>query len=184
MRLVLFVLFIAFPMLEIALLVKLGSALGFWPSIGIIVATGILGSTVLRHQGFAVVRRSQEAIAAGKAPIEPVFDGMFLFAAGLLLITPGFLSDVIGLLLLIPPLRRTIARGLLRKFMQNGTVTGAVFESSREARGPRTAHTNPERSGPPRRPGARSGGPAPVIEGEFERVDEPSPPRRDRAPDA
>jgi UPF0716 protein FxsA len=175
MRLFLLIVFIVFPMLEIALLVKLGSALGFWPSFGIVIATGILGSTVLRHQGFAVLRRSQDALAEGHPPIEPVVDGLFL-------ITPGFMSDIIGVLLLVPPIRKTVARWSLRKVLTSGSFQGGVFTQTRETRWSRTgpdprSAADPQASRRPR-PDISD---APIIEGEFERLDETTvPPRQNR----
>jgi UPF0716 protein FxsA len=180
MRLVLLAVFIVFPLLEIALLVKLGSVFGFWPTFGIVVGTAVLGSSVLHHQGFAVLRRGQEALAAGRPPIEPVVDGVFLLISGLFLITPGLITDSIGILLLIPPLRRMIAKWSFGKLLANGTMSGSVFTQTREtgwgnrspASGP--AH-DPRRSASP-----KSGGP--VIDGEFERLDERTPEPRQRPP--
>jgi UPF0716 protein FxsA len=170
MRLALFIAFIVFPMLEIALLVKLGSALGFWPSFGIVVGTGLLGSTVLRHQGFAAIRRSQEALAEGHPPVEPVLDGLFLIVAGLLLITPGFISDIIGVFLLVPPIRKVIAKWAMSRFLMSGSLQGSVFTGSTKTT--QTQWRTPGQSQSPR------GTDAPIIEGEYERLDEKTVPPR------
>ena len=77
---------------------------------GLAVGAGILGAAILAHQGTSVVRRTQQALAQGRPPVAPVLDGVFQVLAGVLLITPGFLSDVLALLLLIPPVRRGLAR--------------------------------------------------------------------------
>jgi UPF0716 protein FxsA len=186
MRLVLLVVFIVFPLLEIALLVKLGAILGFWPTIGLVIATAIAGTTILHRQGFAVLRRSQEAIAEGKPPIEPVADGVFLLISGLLLITPGLITDSIGILLLVPPVRKAIARWSLRKILSKGNVAGGVFTQSGEAqwRNPGPASRPSARQSGSRRPSP--GSDAPIIEGEFERLDETAgtPSQSNRKPPA
>ena len=179
LRLILLAVFIVLPLLEIALLVKLGAILGFWPTFGLVIATAIAGTTILHHQGFAVLRRTQEALAEGHPPIGPVVDGVFLLMSGLMLITPGLITDSFGLLLLVPPVRRAVARWSLRKLFANGTVSGSVFTGSRSSQ----PHDSSPRQDASRRPGKSSS--APVIEGEFERLDETtSPPRpnvRDRS---
>lgn len=173
LRLVLLVVFIVFPLLEIALLVKLGGVLGFWPSLGLVIAAAIAGTTILQRQGFAVLQRSQEAIAEGHPPIEPVLDGLFLLIAGMLLITPGLITDFFGLLLLVPPVRMAIAKWALRRVLSGATVTGGVATHQSETK--RRGSENENRSGAgrsgARRPAAHSE--PPIIEGEFERVEEP-----------
>lgn len=166
MRLILLVAFIVFPLVEIALLVKLGAVLGFWPAFGLIVVTAIVGTSVLRSQGFAVLRRCQEALAQGRPPIEPVVDGFFLLVAGLLLIAPGLITDSLGVGLLVPPVRRAVARWSLQTLRANATVGGGVFS------GPdyETGQRQPQNSA---RPGSRRQD-APIIEGDYERVDDPT----------
>lgn len=182
MRLALLIVFIVFPLLEIALLVKLGSLLGFWPTFALVLGTAALGSSILHHQGFAVLRRSQEAIAEGHAPIEPVVDGLFLLISGMLLITPGLITDSMGLLLLVPPVRRAIARWSVAKVLDNGSVPGGIFSGSGERswRGSADARRPGPNEGAARRPASR--GDAPVIDGEFERLDETTAPPRPRSP--
>lgn len=178
LRIALLAVFIVFPLLEIALLVKLGSMFGFWPTFGLVIATAVAGTTILHHQGFAVLRRTQDAMAAGKPPIEPVTDGLFLLASGLLLITPGLITDSMGVLLLVPPIRKAITRWSLRKVLQNGTLTDSIFtQSSGERHG--------QKPGPSSRPSTPRDGP--TIEGEFERLDEtdgkaPAPGRKPPPP--
>jgi UPF0716 protein FxsA len=166
LRLILLAVFIVLPLLEIALLVKLGAVLGFWPTFGLVIATAIAGTTILHHQGFAVLRRTQEALAEGHPPIGPVVDGVFLLMSGLMLITPGLITDSFGLLLLVPPVRRAIARWSMRKIIENGTVSASVFTGSRSSQ----RQGSSQRQDAPKRPGKSSS--APVIEGEFERLDE------------
>ncbi len=171
-RIFLFGAFIVFPILELALLIKLGGILGFWPTLAIIIGTALVGSSVIQRQGFAVLRRAQQALAEGRPPIEPVLDGMFLFIAGLLLITPGLISDIIGLILLVPPVRKLIAHGVLRLILNGGRVKGTVF--TRRNRGVRPEHEQGaprhQEKGAPRH--SAPAGEPPTIEGEYERIDD------------
>lgn len=183
LRIVLLAVFIVFPLLEIALLIKLGSIFGFWPTFGLVIATAIAGTTILHQQGFAVLARSQEAMAQGQPPIEPVVDGVFLLISGLLLITPGLITDSIGVLLLVPPIRKAIARWSLRKVLNTGQHSRGDSKPNREHewRNADPARPASARQGEPRRPSPASD--APIIEGEFERVDETTgPPKPGRKP--
>src|SRR5690606_33771681 len=109
-RLILLFILIAIPLLEIALLIKVGQLIGVLPTVMIVIGTAILGILVLRQQSFGVVARASEAIAAGRTPIGPVVDGAFQMLAAILLISPGLLADTIGLILLVPFLRRGLGR--------------------------------------------------------------------------
>lgn len=184
MRLILLVVFVAFPVLELAVLVKLGGELGFWPTLGIIVASGLAGLGILRRQGFAVVGRVQDAVGAGRTPLEPVVDGMFFLVAGMLLISPGVIADILGLLLLVPLVRRLVARWSLSRVFGGGDAT---------QRRTWRRSGSPERDGTrhPRKPWRRSapsGNPNPkenptVIDGEFERIDEAAGRPKEPKPD-
>jgi UPF0716 protein FxsA len=182
MRLALLIVFIVFPLLEIALLVKLGSMFGFWPTFALVIGTAVLGSSILHHQGFAVLRRSQAALAEGHPPVEPVVDGLFLLIAGMFLITPGLITDSVGLVLLVPPVRRYIARWSVKKFLEGGFITGAIIKEQGE---PQWSDTPDQPRGTinpqARRPSPRAN--APVIDGEFERVDETTARPGQRGPD-
>jgi UPF0716 protein FxsA len=106
MRLAVVLIFVAFPLLELALLIKAGETLGFWPTIGLLVAAAFLGFIVIRQQGLSMVGRMFATMNEGKLTFEPLLDGYVLIMAGFLLIMPGFLSDALALLLLVPPLRK------------------------------------------------------------------------------
>jgi UPF0716 protein FxsA len=106
MRLAFVLIFVAFPLLEIALLIKAGETIGFWPTITLLVAAAALGFVVIREQGLSMVGSVFTAVNEGRLPFEPMLDSYVVIMAGFLLIIPGFISDVIGLLLLVPPLRR------------------------------------------------------------------------------
>ena len=106
--------FIVLPVAEIYVIIKVGEAIGVLPTIGLLILDGFLGAALLRHQGRTAWRRFNEALAVGKVPAREVFDGAMVIMGGAFLITPGFITDVIGLLLLIP-LSRAMFRGLVAR---------------------------------------------------------------------
>jgi UPF0716 protein FxsA len=108
------VLFIVVPLLELYVIIQVGQEIGVWPTIGILIADSILGSLLMRAQGRASWRRFNLAVAEGRAPTKEVLDGVLVIFGGAFLLTPGFLTDIIGILLLLPPTRAILRRGLLR----------------------------------------------------------------------
>jgi UPF0716 protein FxsA len=125
MPLLLVALFIAVPIAELAVIIQVGQAIGVWWTIAILVADSILGSLLMRSQGRAVWRRFNAALQAGRAPAREVADGVLVILGGALLLTPGFLTDVFGLLFLLPPTRAAIRSVFLRQAMRRMTVTMA-----------------------------------------------------------
>lgn len=109
-------LFIVVPAVELALLVEVGSRIGTLATLAIIVATGVLGAAVARHQGLRTVRAIQDEIARGELPAGSLVDGVIILLAGALLITPGILTDAVGFLFLVPGLRAAAKRMLQRRF--------------------------------------------------------------------
>lgn len=101
------------PILEIVGFIQVGDWLGAGPTIGLLALSAVVGVLLVRHQGLASLTRAQAAAARGEAPIGTVLDGFCAVLAGILLIIPGFLTDLLGLALLIRPLRRGIGRWLL-----------------------------------------------------------------------
>ena len=112
MQLGLLLAIVAFPLLELAVLLWAGRAIGVWPVLGIVVGTAILGLLVLRWQGFTIVRRTVQAVRAGEPPAQTMLDSAATCVGGLLLITPGLIADALGLLLLVPPVRTGVASWL------------------------------------------------------------------------
>jgi len=160
-------LFIAFPIAEIALLITVGEKIGVLATLAIVIGTAILGTTLLQTQGYGVLARVNQAMREGNMPVEPVMEGMFLFIAGAFLLTPGLITDTIGFVLLVPPLRLAIARFFLSRMLKGGIVSWQVH-SSKERDGNRPGGYDPF-------DGQSSGRIDPgdnVIEGEYERVDE------------
>lgn len=155
MRFAVLLLFVAYPLLELALLIRAGQAWGFWPVLGTIIGTGLLGVALIRRQGFKVAEKISAELNAGREPIAPLADSGLVLAAGALLISPGLIGDALGLLLLIPPVRTLIRHGLAARFVGSSTVV--VRRSSMRRR----ASEQPKADDEP-----------PVIEGDWERLDD------------
>jgi UPF0716 protein FxsA len=137
MPLLLIVLFIVVPIAELAVIIQVGQEIGVWWTIAILIADSILGSLLMRSQGRAVWRRFNEALGAGRAPAREVADGVLVIFGGALLLTPGFISDIAGLLFLLPPTRAVMRRVFLRQAMKRITVTiatGAAMPRRRSGR--------------------------------------------------
>lgn len=109
------VLFIVVPIVELYVIIQIGGLIGVLPTLALLLADALLGSFLLRHQGRGAWRRFNEALAERRFPGREVADGVMIAVGGTLLLTPGFITDVFGLLLLIPP-TRAIARRLLRAY--------------------------------------------------------------------
>ncbi len=121
----LLLLFILVPAIELALLLEVGSHLGTLPTLGLIAATGVVGASLARRQGLAVLGRAQDQMARGELPAGSLADGVMILVAGALLITPGILTDAFGFLLLVPVFRevvRNVAMSRLRKAVEENRV--------------------------------------------------------------
>ena len=156
-----FLIFIAVPLIEIAIFIEVGGAIGVWPTVAIVLLTALLGATLLRVQGLATWRRAEEAMRRGEPPVAEMLDGVFLIAAALLMVTPGLFTDCVGFLLLIPPIRRAIGRFAARRIAASSRFT--VYRSG--------MGMGPDGLGP----GGRGPAPSrrgPVIEGEAEEIGE------------
>jgi len=114
----LLLLFIAVPFVELVILIKVGEMIGLLPTLAIVISTGLLGAALGRSQGFSVLTRIQESLQQGQLPADSLFDGVFILAGGLLLLTPGFLTDITGFLCLIPATRKIFKRWV-RAYFQN-----------------------------------------------------------------
>lgn len=165
----LFLIFIAVPLIEIAIFIKVGGAIGVWPTVAIVLATAFIGATLLRIQGFATWRRAEEAMRRGEPPVAEMLDGVFLIVAALLMVTPGLFTDCVGFLLLIPPFRREIGRMAARRIAASSRFT--VYTSGMGGMGGGRGGGMGPGGGEGRERG-RPRGPGPVIEGEAEEVGE------------
>ena len=153
---ILFLLLLAVPAAEIFLFVKIGGIIGAWPTIGLILATAVIGGTILRVQGLNTLERARRQLAKQQIPIVEIAQGAFLILAAILLLTPGFITDFLGTLLLLPPLRHLIMVAVLKQ-LKTRTAWHAAAD-----------------------PGAAPDG-GPVIDGEYTEIkdeDEEIPPPR------
>jgi UPF0716 protein FxsA len=112
----LLLLFTVVPLLELFLLVKLGTVVGVGPTIALVIFTGVLGAWLARQQGIGVLRRLRAELEAGRLPAGALIDGLLILVAGAVLLTPGLLTDALGFVLLIPPSRAVVRRILAARF--------------------------------------------------------------------
>jgi len=109
------VLFIVVPLAELAIILQVGDLIGFWWTVALLIADSILGGMLMRAQGRSSWQRFTEATRAGHPPAKEVLDGALVIVGGALLLTPGFITDVFGLALLIPPTRAIVRTVLVRR---------------------------------------------------------------------
>lgn len=114
---------LALPLIEIALFIVVGRAIGVLPTLGLVIAAVILGGFVLRQQGLGVLNRMRTNMQTGTLPGQTLFDGMLLAVAAVLLIVPGFLGDFVAILLLLPPVRAWLYRTMTRNMRVVETTT-------------------------------------------------------------
>ena len=108
-------LFVGLPVIELSLLIRLHALLGLLPALGLILLTGVVGASLVRHQSLDLLLRIQRELSNGVIPAPQIIDGVMLLLAGALLITPGLITDIFGFLLLIPHLRGYVRAWLKRK---------------------------------------------------------------------
>lgn len=123
---VLFVLFIVVPIAEVAAFVAVADAIGALPAIGWIVLVSVAGAWLVKREGLQALRRANEKVAAGELPTRELVNGVLILFAGALLLTPGFVTDLVGLLLLLPPTRALLAIPLTRRFQAGPIMAGSV----------------------------------------------------------
>ena len=132
-RLLLF-LFTVVPLVELYLLMWLGRLMGFWPTVALVLGTGILGASLAKAEGLRVLGNWQRDMAEGRMPKDGAIDGLLIFVGGIFLITPGVLTDAFGLAMLIPPIRHLFARFVqarIERGIQAGHVRVQTFEGGR-----------------------------------------------------
>ena len=153
----LFIAFLMVPIIEIALFIQVGGAIGLWPTLAIVVLTAFLGTWLVRAQGRMALGQLQASFSELNDPTEPLAHGAMILVAGALLLTPGFFTDAVGFALLVPAFRMAVFRYLRAK------VNVTHFQMG----------------GGPARPGYGPGGPGDIIDGDFEEVrpdNDPTPP--------
>jgi UPF0716 protein FxsA len=164
MQILLFLLFIGVPIAEIALFAEAGRLIGVVPTILLTIGTAIAGTILMRVQGIATLNRIAQSVEKGETPVAAVLDGMGIFLAGILLVTPGFLTDAIGLLLFVPPIRRGIGKWIFRRLAQSGQVRFSTHAASSQG--------EPQGGRPPAAAGGGGFKKADdVVDAEFETID-------------
>jgi UPF0716 protein FxsA len=148
MSFILLLFFIGIPILEVSMFISIGTVIGLGPTLTIVITTAIIGAVLVKKQGLKTLFSAQKNLGNNQLPIQEFFDGLFLIVAGLFLITPGFVTDGIGLLLFLPQIKM-----LLKNIISNMLV----------ARTPKGVYTNINNT-EPKKPTN------PTIEGEFETV--------------
>ena len=151
-------LFLLFPVLELYVFFKVSTAIGFFPALLLIIAGSMLGVVVVRVAGLATALRARESLNRGELPAGQMLNGLMLALAGGLMVLPGFISDFVGLLLVLPPVRRLLVNRL-RKRAEEQAMRQRAFADDLQASG--------RAGGVP--PGLRQPN---VIEGEFEHRDQ------------
>src|SRR2546423_11665105 len=126
--LLLVVAFFVVPIVELALIIKIGAAIGVLDTIGLLILSSVVGAWLMKREGLGVVRRMQRAAAEGRVPGKELVDAFLILFGGALMVAPGFLTDALGMLLLLPPVRAIVRRMLRRRF--TGRVIGAGPGSS------------------------------------------------------
>lgn len=134
MMLLLVILFVVVPILEIAMIIQVGSWIGVLPTIALLVLDSLIGAWLLRQQGRGAWRRLNEAIFAGRIPARETVDGALVILGGALLLTPGFITDFAGLALLAPP-TRALVRPLLVRWAGRRMTVATVVRSPRSGGG-------------------------------------------------
>ena len=147
----LFLAFLLVPLIEIALFIQVGGAIGLWPTLGIVILTAVLGTWLVRSQGRMALSQVQSSFSKLNDPTEPLAHGAMILFSGALLLTPGFFTDAVGFALLMPPVRSAVFNYLRSR------VTVSHFEMGA---GPQSRHR------PPHHHGAQCD----VIDGDFQDV--------------
>jgi len=122
MAFLIFLMFLAVPVIEIAVFIQVGGEIGLWNTIGVVILTAILGTWMLRREGISILFRIRENLEANRVPVQEMFHGVCLVVAGALLLTPGFVTDAVGFLLFVPPVRHYLAGAIAARVLANASV--------------------------------------------------------------
>ncbi|MCU1463931.1 MAG: FxsA cytoplasmic rane protein [Acidimicrobiales bacterium] len=120
---VLALLFILIPLAEIWVIVQVGQAIGVLNTFGLLVLSGIIGGWLMKREGLAVWRRAQASVERGQVPTKELIDGVLILGGGALMVAPGFITDIVGMLLLLPPVRAAIRALVRRRIARRADIT-------------------------------------------------------------
>jgi UPF0716 protein FxsA len=152
----LFLLFAILPIIEIAILINVGEQIGGWYTVAIVIITAFAGAHLVRQQGISTLMQAQQKMQAGAMPGQEMAEGLLLVIAGVLLVTPGFITDGIGFLLSLPITRPLIAKGLVKHLSLKVINPSFNGNFSQHQQSPHSTSQSED-----------------IIEGEFERKDNP-----------
>jgi UPF0716 protein FxsA len=156
---IIFLIFIIVPVVEMYLLIKVGAVIGGLYTIGLVLLTALIGVSLLKRQGLSTFMTAQQKMQTGQMPVAEIAEGLMLAVAGALLLTPGFVTDAVGFILLTPMLRQHIAKQVLKSWLKNVKQTdftnGTHFYTNQESFKQSYSDSN-DKSG--------------IIEGEFQEV--------------
>ena len=130
----LFILFIIIPIIEITVIMQVGALLGLWPTVAIVILSAWLGAKYVRQQGLATLQSVQTKMAQGEMPSGEIVTGLMLLVAGVLLVTPGFVTDIFGLSLLIPAVRKAIAAQAQKHINVKMAAHGSAFQQGQQGK--------------------------------------------------
>lgn len=129
----LLILLIVVPIAELAVLIQVGSEIGVWWTILLLIVVSILGSWLVKREGLGLWTSANRELAAGRMPTKQLLDGILVLIAGALLLTPGFLTDIVGIFLLLPPTRAVLRRLLRARFERQMTIVALGEPGGRDA---------------------------------------------------
>ncbi|QXO17575.1 MULTISPECIES: FxsA family protein [Vibrio] len=132
---ILLMMFIAVPVIEIGLFIQVGGMLGLWPTLALVLITAFVGASLVRSQGLSTLLTVQQRMQRGEIPAQQIVEGVMLAVAGVLLLTPGFMTDTMGMLILLPRPRAMLAKYLMTKVVVTNMSAGG-FQSGPYERGP------------------------------------------------
>lgn len=155
---IIFLLFVLMPIIEIYVIIQVGSNIGVLPTIALVVLTAVIGTAMLRAQGIATLQRFQGNLAQGQLPAQELMEGIVLLIGGALLLTPGFVTDAIGFMCLVPMTRQM----MIKMVMKHGQMRVAGFQQ----------HHYHYDADPNAHQGSRNARQHETIDGEFRRVDD------------
>ena len=130
----LLLLFVFLPMIELYLLIVLGSRIGPMPTIGLIVLTGIIGATLARQQGLSTLAKIQNELRQGRAPTQELVEGAMILVGGLVLLTPGILTDIFGFAMMVPGIRKSMAKQFNVRIPKGFTSANADSQTGSKSR--------------------------------------------------
>lgn len=130
---VLFLLFLVVPIVELAVIIQVGQALGVLPTLAVLVLMSVIGAWLMKREGLGVLRRARQQVRTGKVPGREMVDGFLIVLGGAMMLTPGFVTDGVGMALLLPPVR-AVVRPVLLSQLQARALGAQV--GPRRGRGP------------------------------------------------